>query len=127
MSTRENDHRTIAVEEHVESVSQHDRLESPAVREAAEPERSSSHTATADETRVATAQGDFARGQRHDIGRGHVVYGDFATGMRTTITPGVPGDFATGMHTSSRRTAIGDFATGLRTVSPPDGSPGGPR
>ena len=76
-------------------------------------------TATADETRVATAQGDFARGQRHDIGRGHVVYGDFATGMRTTSRPGVAGDFATGMHTSPRRTAIGDFATGLRTVSPP--------
>jgi hypothetical protein len=76
-------------------------------------------TATADETGVAAAQGDFARGQRHDIGRGRVVYGDFATGMRTTSTPGVAGDFATGTHTSPRRTATGDFATGMRTASPP--------
>jgi hypothetical protein len=75
-------------------------------------------TATARETRAATAQSDFARGQRHDIGSDH-VYGDFATGMRTTSTPGLTGDFATGTHTSPRRTAIGDFATGLRTVSAP--------
>lgn len=75
-------------------------------------------TATARETRAATAQGDFARGQRHDIGRGH-AYGDFATGMRTTSTPRVTGDFAAGTHTSPRRTAIGDFATGMRTLSAP--------
>ena len=75
-------------------------------------------TATVRDTRAATAQGDFARGQRHDIGRGH-VYGDFATGMRSTSMPGATGDFATGAHTSPRRTAIGDFATGLRTVSAP--------
>lgn len=75
-------------------------------------------TATAAETRATTAQGDFARGQRHDIGRGY-VYGDFAAGMRTTSTPRVTGDFATGTHTSPRRAAIGDFATGMRTASPP--------
>lgn len=75
-------------------------------------------TATADETRATTAQGDFARGQRHDIGRGY-VYGDFATGMRTTSIPRVTGDFATGTHTSPRGTAIGDFATGMRTALPP--------
>jgi hypothetical protein len=75
-------------------------------------------TATAGETRAATALSDFARGQRQDIGSDH-AYGDFATGMRTTSTPRLTGDFATGTHTSPRRTAIGDFATGLRTVSAP--------
>ena len=75
-------------------------------------------TATAREIRAATAQGDFARGQRHHNAHGHVD-GGFATGMRTTSTPRVTGDFATGMRTSSRRTAIGDFATGMRTASPP--------
>jgi hypothetical protein len=74
--------------------------------------------ATAGETRETTAQGDFAHGQRHDIGRAH-VHGDFATGMRTTSTPRVTGDFATGTHTSPRKTATGDFATGLRIVSAP--------
>lgn len=73
---------------------------------------------TAREIRGATAQGDFARGQRHRVAHSH-VYRDFATGMRTTSTPPVTGDFATGMRTSQRRTAIGDFATGMRTVSPP--------
>jgi hypothetical protein len=75
-------------------------------------------TATAREARAAAAQGDFAHGQRHDTGRGH-VYGDFATGMRSTRMPALAGDFATGTHTSPRRAAIGDFATGLRTVSAP--------
>jgi len=64
------------------------------------------------------AQGDFARGQRHEIVRGY-VHGDFAVGMRTTSTPRVTGDFATGTHTSLPRTTIGDFATGMRTASPP--------
>lgn len=64
-----------------------------------------------------TAQGDFARGQRHDIDRGY-VYGDFAAGMRTTSTARVTGDFATGTHTSPRRTAIGGSPTGMRTASP---------
>lgn len=75
-------------------------------------------TATAGETRAITAQGDFARGQRHDISRAH-VHGDFATTMRATSTPRVTGDFATGTHTSHRRTVTGDFATGTRTVSAP--------
>jgi hypothetical protein len=75
-------------------------------------------TATTRETRPAADQGDFARGQRHDIGRGH-VYGDFATGMPSSRMPALTGDFATGTHTSPRRTAIGDFATGLRIVSAP--------
>jgi hypothetical protein len=75
-------------------------------------------TATARETRAATAQSDYARGQRHDIGRRH-VYSDFATGMRITSTPGLTGDFATGTHTTPRPTAIGDFATGLRTAPAP--------
>ena len=75
-------------------------------------------TLTAGEIGAATAQGDFARGQRHDIGSDH-VYGDFATGMCATSTRGLTGDFATGTHTSPRRTAIGDFATGTRTVSAP--------
>jgi hypothetical protein len=74
--------------------------------------------ATAGETRMTTAQGDFAHGQRRDIGRAH-IHGDFATGMRTTSTPRVTRDFATGAHTSPRRTAIGDFATGTRTVPAP--------
>lgn len=75
-------------------------------------------TVTAGEIRAATAQGDFARGQRHQIGRGF-AHGDFATGMRTTSAPRVTRDFATGMRTSPRRMAIGDFATGMRTVSAP--------
>jgi|HubBroStandDraft_5_1064220.scaffolds.fasta_scaffold1880994_1 hypothetical protein len=75
-------------------------------------------TLTAGEIGAATAQGDFARGQRHQIGRDFVP-GDFATGMRTTSTPRVIGDFATGMRTSPRRMAIGDFATGMRTVAAP--------
>lgn len=75
-------------------------------------------TATARETRPAAAQGDFAHGQRHDIGRGH-AYGGFAAGMRSTRMPALTGDFATGTHTSPRPTAIGDFATGLHTVSAP--------
>lgn len=75
-------------------------------------------TPTARQTRATTAQGDFARGQRHDIGRAH-GHGDFATGIRYTSTPGLTGDFATGTHTPPRRTAIGDFATGVRTVSAP--------
>jgi hypothetical protein len=75
-------------------------------------------TAIAGETRVTTAQGDFARGQRHDIGRAR-IHGDFATGVRATSTPRVTGDFATGTHTSPRRTAVGDFATGTRPVSAP--------
>lgn len=77
-------------------------------------------TATsAGKTHAVSAKGDFARGQRHDIGRAHVIYGDFATGMRATRTLRVTRDFATGMHTSPRRTAIGDFATGMRTLSAP--------
>jgi hypothetical protein len=64
------------------------------------------------------AQGDFAHGQRHDIGRGH-VHSDFAAGTRTTNTPRVTGDFASGTHSSPRRTAVGDFATGMRAASPP--------
>lgn len=75
-------------------------------------------TTTARETRPAAAQGDFARGQRHDIGRDD-VYGGFATGLRSTRMPALTGDFATGTHTSPRRAVIGDFATGLRTVSAP--------
>jgi hypothetical protein len=75
-------------------------------------------TTSAGETRLASAGSDFARGQRHDIASDH-VYGDFATGMCATSTPGLTGDFATGTHTSPRRTAIGDFATGTRTVSAP--------
>jgi len=75
-------------------------------------------TAAAGETRAATAHGDFARGQRHHIGRVY-VHGDFASGMRTISTPRVTGDFATGMRTLPRRTAIGDFATGMRTVLAP--------
>jgi hypothetical protein len=74
-------------------------------------------TATSGEISALTAQGDFARGQRRHIARNH-VYGDFATGMRTTSMPRVTGDFATGMRTSPRRTTIADFATGMRTVSP---------
>jgi hypothetical protein len=46
MSTDENDHRAIAVEEHVASDGQHDQLESPAVREAEEPEHWSSNSLT---------------------------------------------------------------------------------
>ncbi len=46
MSTGEDDHRTIAVEQHVASVSQHDQLESPAVRQAEKPEHWSSHSLT---------------------------------------------------------------------------------
>jgi hypothetical protein len=76
-------------------------------------------TAPAREIRAVSAKGDFARGQRHDIGRAHVIFGDFATGMRATSTPRVTGDFANGTHTSPRRTAIGDFATGMRTLSAP--------
>ena len=74
-------------------------------------------TATVGETRTVNAKDVFARGQRHDIRRAHVIYGDFATGMRATSTLRVTGDFATGMHTSLRRTAIGDFATGMRTLA----------
>src|SRR5271154_3844224 len=48
-------------------------------------------TAAAGETRAATAHGDFARGQRHHIGRVY-VHGDFASGMRTISTPRVTGD-----------------------------------
>jgi NADPH:quinone reductase-like Zn-dependent oxidoreductase len=51
MSTGENDHRTIAVEEHVATDGQHDQLESPAVREAEEPEDWSSHSLTQRVTR----------------------------------------------------------------------------
>jgi hypothetical protein len=75
-------------------------------------------TATARETRPAAAHGDFARGQRHDIGRGH-IYGGFATGMRSTRMSALTGDFATGTHTSPRPAVIGDFATGLHIVSAP--------
>jgi NADPH:quinone reductase-like Zn-dependent oxidoreductase len=46
MSIGENDHRTIAVEEHVASDGQHDQLESPAIREVDEPEHWSSHSLT---------------------------------------------------------------------------------
>ncbi len=75
-------------------------------------------TATAGETRAATAQGDFARGQRHHIGRVY-VHGDFASGMRTISTLRVTGDFASGMRTISTLRVTGDFATGMRTASPP--------
>jgi hypothetical protein len=71
----------------------------------------------ADEVR-APARGDFARGQRHDVGSGHAAC-DFATGMRTSNIPSVAGDFATGMRTSHRRLTLGDFATGMRTTSAP--------
>jgi hypothetical protein len=63
-------------------------------------------------------QGDFARGQRHAVGGGH-LYGDFATGMRRTSTPAITCDFATGMRTSHRQTTLGDFATGMRILSTP--------
>jgi hypothetical protein len=62
--------------------------------------------------------GDFARGQRRDIGRIH-VYGDFATGVRSPGMLRVTGDFATGMRIAPRRTAVGDFATGMRTLASP--------
>ena len=75
-------------------------------------------TATAGEIRAAATHGDFARGQRHHIGRVH-VHGDFASGMRTISTPRVTGDFATGMRTISTLRVTGDFATGMRTVSAP--------
>jgi hypothetical protein len=65
----------------------------------------------------ARAQGDFARGQRHDIGSDTAC--DFATGMRTSSIPTVTGDFATGMRVSRRRMTLGDFATGMRTASAP--------
>src|ERR1700733_5406921 len=75
-------------------------------------------TATAGEIGAATAQSDFARGQRHNIG--HVyVHADFASGMRTISTPRVTGSFATGMRTISTPRVTGDFATGMRTVSAP--------
>lgn len=64
------------------------------------------------------ALGDFARGQRRDIGL-DLVYGDFATGMRTPGMLRVTGDFATGMRTARRRTTVGDFATGMRTLTTP--------
>jgi hypothetical protein len=67
---------------------------------------------------TAPAEGDFARGQRHDLVVGH-TYGDFATGMRSTRTPSVTGDFATGMRTSRQPATIGDFATGMRNLSTP--------
>ena len=76
-------------------------------------------TATVGTTHAVGAKGDFARGQRHDIGRAHVIYGDFATGMRATSTLRVTRDFATGTHTSPRRPAIGDFATGMRALAAP--------
>ncbi len=76
-------------------------------------------TATAGAPGAVRATGDFARGQRHEISRAHVIYGDFATGMRATSTWRVTGNFATGMRTSPRRAAIGDFATGMRTLFPP--------
>jgi hypothetical protein len=62
------------------------------------------------------AQGDFARGQRHETAAAR-SYGDFATGMRNTSMPRITGDFATGMRTSPRTTTVGDFATGMRTNS----------
>jgi hypothetical protein len=71
----------------------------------------------ADELR-APARGDFARGQRHGIGRAHTAC-DFATGMRTSSMQSVTGDFATGMRTSHRRLTLADFATGMRTTAAP--------
>ncbi len=67
---------------------------------------------------LAPAQGDFARGQRHDSAAGR-VRGDFATGMRTTSMLRVAGDFASGMRTLPRVLTVGDFATGMRTGSSP--------
>jgi hypothetical protein len=63
---------------------------------------------------VAPAQGETARGQRHDIAA-H-TNGDFAAGMRTLSMPRVVGDFATGMRTLARTTTLGDFASGMRTL-----------
>jgi hypothetical protein len=67
---------------------------------------------------LASAQGDFARGQRHDIASPYSP-GDVATGMRTTGMSRVAGDFATGMRTFPRTMTPGDFATGMRTGSAP--------
>jgi hypothetical protein len=67
---------------------------------------------------LASVQGDFARGQRHDIAAAYSP-GDFATGMRTTGMSRVAGDFATGMRTLPRTTTLGDFATGMRTGQSP--------
>lgn len=78
------------------------------------PDQSSEFDADAGQSRAA-AGSEFARGQRHDRGLGH-VHGDFATGMRTTSRSTVTGDFATGTRTSHRATAFGDFATGMRTA-----------
>jgi hypothetical protein len=66
----------------------------------------------------APAEGDFARGQRRDLLTGP-TYGDFATGVRMTITPSVTADFATGMRTTHQLTTVGDFATGMRNHSAP--------
>ena len=66
----------------------------------------------------APARGDFARGQRHDVGSGHAAC-DFATGLRTSSIPSVTGDFATGMRPSPRRLTLADFATGMRTTAAP--------
>jgi hypothetical protein len=63
-------------------------------------------------------QGDFACGQRKDTtGRG--LRGDFASGVRGTITP-LPrhaGDFAAGVRSRVCVTVrAGDFARGVRTA-----------
>jgi hypothetical protein len=63
-------------------------------------------------------QGDFACGQRKDTtGRG--LRGDFASGVRGTMTP-LPrhtGDFAAGARSGVYVTVrAGDFARGLRTA-----------
>jgi hypothetical protein len=67
---------------------------------------------------LASAQGDFARGQRHDIAAAYSP-GDFATGMRTSTMSRVVGDFATGLRTLPRATTLGDFATGMRAGPEP--------
>ena len=63
-------------------------------------------------------QGDFACGQRKDMS-GCGLRGDFASGVRGTITP-LPrhtGDFATGARSRLSDTVRpGDFARGLRTA-----------
>ncbi|MDQ6820961.1 MAG: hypothetical protein M3076_11625 [Actinomycetota bacterium] len=82
-----------------------------------QPDLGSNLDANAGAIRTA-AQGDFARGQRHDRDRGH-IYGDFATGMRTTSTRTVTGDFATGIRSSQTPTTFGDFATGMRIAPAP--------
>jgi hypothetical protein len=73
------------------------------------------HDATEGDYRSAPP-GDFARGQRnatqHDL-----VYGDFASCMRSTSERNATGDFATGSRTSSRPTTVADFAAGGRRAS----------